>query len=137
MPICFEGWNRDTEQCWNYCKAKNVIFFFTYRKFSSVTGDFYWIFFFSLYRYLAYSLSFCRTPRGLEDVSRYPELFAELLRNGKWTVVDLKKVAGLNLLRVLRQVNLNLAWTTPTSNAWKINKILLLELHKRWIFKNR
>lgn len=46
-----------------------------------------------------------RTPRGLEDVSRYPELFAELLRSGKWDVVDLKKVAGLNLLRVLRQVS--------------------------------
>ncbi|KAK0090510.1 hypothetical protein PV325_012564 [Microctonus aethiopoides] len=45
-----------------------------------------------------------KTPRGLEDVSRYPELFAELLRSGKWDVVDLKKVAGLNLLRVLRQV---------------------------------
>ncbi|XP_011301354.1 dipeptidase 1 [Fopius arisanus] len=45
-----------------------------------------------------------KTPRGLEDVSRYPELFAELLRSGKWDVLDLKKVAGLNLLRVLRQV---------------------------------
>lgn len=46
-----------------------------------------------------------RTPRGLEDVSRYPELFAELLRSGKWNVLDLKKVAGLNLLRVLRKVH--------------------------------
>ncbi|XP_012252175.1 dipeptidase 1-like isoform X2 [Athalia rosae] len=45
-----------------------------------------------------------KTPRGLEDVSRYPELFAELLRSGKWNVLDLKKVAGLNLLRVLRKV---------------------------------
>ncbi|XP_015435164.1 PREDICTED: dipeptidase 1-like [Dufourea novaeangliae] len=45
-----------------------------------------------------------KTPRGLEDVSKYPELFAELLRSGKWNVHDLKKVAGLNLLRVLRQV---------------------------------
>ncbi|KAF7995401.1 hypothetical protein HCN44_006508 [Aphidius gifuensis] len=45
-----------------------------------------------------------KTPRGLEDVSRYPELFAELLRSGKWNVEDLKKVAGLNLLRVFRQV---------------------------------
>ncbi|XP_043278013.1 dipeptidase 1-like [Venturia canescens] len=45
-----------------------------------------------------------KTPRGLEDVSRYPELFAELLRSGKWNVDDLKKVAGLNLLRVLREV---------------------------------
>ncbi|EZA54536.1 Dipeptidase [Ooceraea biroi] len=45
-----------------------------------------------------------KTPRGLEDVSKYPELFAELLRSGKWNVLDLKKVAGLNLLRVLKQV---------------------------------
>ncbi|CAK9797177.1 Dipeptidase 1 [Anthophora quadrimaculata] len=45
-----------------------------------------------------------KTPRGLEDVSKYPELFAELLRSGEWNVLDLKKVAGLNLLRVLRQV---------------------------------
>lgn len=45
-----------------------------------------------------------RTPRGLEDVSMYPELFAELLRSGHWTVGDLKKVAGLNLLRVFAKV---------------------------------
>ncbi|KAL6435441.1 hypothetical protein ACFW04_005432 [Cataglyphis niger] len=48
-----------------------------------------------------------KTPRGLEDVSRYPELFAELLRSGKWNVLDLKKVAGLNLLRVLTQVRVD------------------------------
>jgi hypothetical protein len=34
----------------------------------------------------------------------YPELFAELLRSGHWTVGDLKKVAGLNLLRVFGKV---------------------------------
>ena len=34
----------------------------------------------------------------------YPELFAELLRSGHWTVADLKKVAGLNLLRVFAKV---------------------------------
>ncbi|KOX71899.1 hypothetical protein WN51_03044 [Melipona quadrifasciata] len=45
-----------------------------------------------------------KTPRGLEDVSKYPELFAELLRSGQWNVYDLKKVAGLNLLRVLQKV---------------------------------
>ncbi|XP_063241954.1 dipeptidase 1-like [Bacillus rossius redtenbacheri] len=45
-----------------------------------------------------------RTPRGLEDVSMYPELFAELLRIGNWTADDLKKVAGLNLLRVFSSV---------------------------------
>ncbi|KAL0131016.1 hypothetical protein PUN28_002545 [Cardiocondyla obscurior] len=59
-----------------------------------------------------------KTPRGLEDVSKYPELFAELLRSGKWNVLDLKKVAGLNLLRVLKQVervrdDLRTAGATP------------------------
>ena len=40
-------------------------------------------------------------PQGLEDVSRYPELIAELLRRG-YSDEDVKKVAGLNLLRTLR-----------------------------------
>jgi membrane dipeptidase len=42
------------------------------------------------------------TPVGLEDVSKFPELFAELIRRG-WSDADLKKLAGQNLLRVLRQ----------------------------------
>lgn len=49
-------------------------------------------------------MTFCRTPRGLEDVSMYPELFAELLRSGVWSEEDLRKVAGLNLLRVFNKV---------------------------------
>ncbi len=40
-------------------------------------------------------------PVGLEDVSKFPDLIAELLRRG-WTEGDVKKVAGLNTLRVLR-----------------------------------
>jgi membrane dipeptidase len=40
---------------------------------------------------------------GLEDVSKYPDLFAELLRRG-YSTDDLKKIAGLNVLRVLREV---------------------------------
>jgi membrane dipeptidase len=40
-------------------------------------------------------------PAGLEDVSRYPWLFAELVRRG-WSDADLKKVAGGNVLRALR-----------------------------------
>jgi membrane dipeptidase len=39
---------------------------------------------------------------GLEDVSRYPELFAELLRRG-WTEDALAKLARGNLLRALRE----------------------------------
>jgi membrane dipeptidase len=41
------------------------------------------------------------TPEGLEDSSKFPELFAELIRRG-WTDADLKKLAGQNLLRVFR-----------------------------------
>jgi len=41
------------------------------------------------------------TPVGLEDVSKYPYLFAELIRRG-WKDDDLKKLAGLNMLRVIR-----------------------------------
>jgi membrane dipeptidase len=40
---------------------------------------------------------------GLEDVSKYPALLAELMRRG-YSAEDIKKVAGLNLLRVFRQV---------------------------------
>ena len=40
-------------------------------------------------------------PLGLEDVSKFPDLIAELLRRG-WTEGDVKKVAGLNTLRVMR-----------------------------------
>lgn len=53
---------------------------------------------------LAKNYTFCSVPQGLEDVSSYPTLFAELIATGKWTVDDLKKLAGLNFLRVLRDV---------------------------------
>jgi membrane dipeptidase len=39
-------------------------------------------------------------PKGLEDVSRFPDLFAELIRRG-WSDADLEKLAGANLLRAL------------------------------------
>ena len=42
-------------------------------------------------------------PDGLEDVSCYPALLAELMRRG-YTREEIKKVAGLNLLRVFREV---------------------------------
>ena len=41
------------------------------------------------------------TPVGLGDVSTFPQLFAELIRRG-WSDGDLRKLAGNNLLRVLR-----------------------------------
>jgi membrane dipeptidase len=40
-------------------------------------------------------------PVGLEDVSRYPALFAALLARG-WSEEDCAKLAGRNALRVLR-----------------------------------
>jgi membrane dipeptidase len=40
-------------------------------------------------------------PAGLEDVSRYPALFAELADRG-WSAADRAALAGGNLLRVLR-----------------------------------
>ena len=42
------------------------------------------------------------TVQGLEDVSKFPMLFVELARRG-WTDADLKKLAGENVLRVLRE----------------------------------
>ena len=41
---------------------------------------------------------------GLEDVSTYPALFAELSRRG-WTELDLRKLAGENILRVLERAD--------------------------------
>jgi membrane dipeptidase len=41
--------------------------------------------------------------QGLEDVSKYPDLTAELLKRG-YTDADVKKILGQNVLRVMRQV---------------------------------
>ena len=41
------------------------------------------------------------TPVGLEDVSTFPALFAELIQRG-WSDADLAKLAGGNVLRALR-----------------------------------
>ena len=43
------------------------------------------------------------SPVGLENVGRFPHLFAELVRRG-FSERDLEKLSSLNLLRVLRQV---------------------------------
>ena len=40
---------------------------------------------------------------GLENVTRYPYLFAELLRRG-YSDADLRKIAGRNLLRAMREM---------------------------------
>lgn len=47
-------------------------------------------------------------PIGLEDVSKYPALFDLLAEEGHgwtpWTAEELKKLAGLNFIRVFKQV---------------------------------
>jgi replication initiation and membrane attachment protein DnaB len=45
-------------------------------------------------------------PIGLEDVSKYPNLFEQLVQTDepKWSTKDLKKLAGLNLIRVFKEV---------------------------------
>lgn len=58
-------------------------------------------------------------PVGLEDTSKFPYLFAELVRRG-WSDADLRKLAGENILRVMRQaesVALHLQETRPASIA--------------------
>jgi len=40
-------------------------------------------------------------PIGLEDVSKFPDLIAELLRRG-YSDADVRKILGENLLRVMR-----------------------------------
>lgn len=44
-----------------------------------------------------------RVPTGLEDVSTYPALVAELLRRN-WTEQEVKAALADNLLRVFRKV---------------------------------
>ena len=41
-------------------------------------------------------------PKGLEDVSDFPALTAELIRRG-YSDADVEKVIGLNVVRVMRQ----------------------------------
>ncbi|KAK8740695.1 hypothetical protein OTU49_002658 [Cherax quadricarinatus] len=44
-----------------------------------------------------------KTPLGLEDVSKYPTLLAEVLKDPRWSEDDLAKLAGGNFLRVLQR----------------------------------
>jgi membrane dipeptidase len=57
--------------------------------------------------------------QGLEDVSKYPNLFAELSRRG-WSEAALRKLAGENLLRAIGQVervSVRLKRVRPASTA--------------------
>ncbi len=58
-------------------------------------------------------------PEGLPGVEAYPNLLAELLRRG-WTDGEIKKLAGLNILRAMRQaeqVAARLRKERPASDA--------------------
>jgi membrane dipeptidase len=58
-------------------------------------------------------------PVGLEDVSTYPALFAELVRRG-WSDEDLKKLASGNILRAMREAEaaaMRLRAARPPSTA--------------------
>jgi membrane dipeptidase len=55
-------------------------------------------------------------PAGLDDVSAYPALFAELRRRG-WSDDELRRLAGRNVLRVL-QVAEEVAEGGPYERAW-------------------
>ena len=54
----------------------------------------------------SYVLCISRTAKGLEDPSKYPNLFAALLEDKKvyWSQQDLAKLASGNLIRVFKQV---------------------------------
>jgi len=58
-------------------------------------------------------------PEGLDDVSTYPKLFAELIRRG-WSDADLARLANGNILRAMRQaeeVAARLQLERPASTA--------------------
>ncbi|XP_065336373.1 dipeptidase 1-like [Cloeon dipterum] len=63
------------------------------------------------------------TPLGLEDVSRYPALFAELIRTGKWSADEIKQLAGLNFLRVFESVE-NLREKLKTSGMTPLEETI-------------
>lgn len=61
-----------------------------------------------------------KTPSGLEDVSRYPHLFAELLSDPRWSSDDIAMLAGLNLLRVFEKVE-------ELRDKWQMAEVMPLE----------
>ncbi|KAI4472221.1 microsomal dipeptidase [Holotrichia oblita] len=60
------------------------------------------------------------TPAGLEDVSRYPHLLAELLEDPDWSEEDIALLAGLNVLRVFGKVE-------EVRDEWKLAAVLPVE----------
>jgi membrane dipeptidase len=62
-------------------------------------------------------------PLGLEDVSTYPDLFAELIRRG-YTEEELKKIAGLNMLRVLKEAE---EVSAMLREEWEPSEVLITD----------
>lgn len=60
------------------------------------------------------------TPTGLEDVSRYPHLLAELLSDPDWSERDIALLAGQNMLRVFGKVE-------SVRDQWKMAAVLPVE----------
>lgn len=60
------------------------------------------------------------TPKGLEDVSGYPRLFAELMADPTWSEKDITLLAGQNMLRVFSNVE-------AVRDQWKLAAILPFE----------
>lgn len=62
----------------------------------------------------------------MEDVSKYPDLFATLLADPSWTEDDVKKLAGGNLLRVfsaVEEVHLHFPHNIISENCSLFKKI--------------
>ena len=58
-------------------------------------------------------------PKGMEDVSGYPVLLVELMRRG-WSREDIAKVAGLNILRVMREAEAVAAELQKTEGPFEV-----------------
>ncbi|HEV7765682.1 MAG TPA: dipeptidase [Thermoanaerobaculia bacterium] len=67
------------------------------------------------------------TPKDLESVADYPKLFAELLRRGH-SEERLKKIAGLNVLRVMKQAE---AVSTKLRKEQQAAEVLIEDLDKK------
>jgi membrane dipeptidase len=58
-------------------------------------------------------------PKGMEDVAGYPTLLVELMRRG-WSREDIAKVAGLNILRVMREAESVAAELQKTESPYEV-----------------
>ena len=58
-------------------------------------------------------------PKGMEDVAGYPALLVELMRRG-WSREEIAKVAGLNILRVMREAEKVAAELQKTEGPFEV-----------------